>query len=200
MFLLARQWLDARDATFAAVLYAVNPYHLVIVYWRSAFAELLASCLLPLLLLLLLRADEEGRARNGLSGAGAGGCAWLVNAPAAVMIHYSLALLMIVIAWQRRSPRILLVGLRLCCWARRWPPFICCPRFTNRSGSTLRGGFPGSRPLDNFLFVHTADADHDALQSRHFVDCGRGDLLTIAAAWAARSWRSRNREVLAMRC
>jgi uncharacterized membrane protein len=36
MFLLAREWLDRRDATFAAVLYAVNPYHLVIVYWRSA--------------------------------------------------------------------------------------------------------------------------------------------------------------------
>jgi len=43
MFLLARQWLDRRDATFAAVLYAVNPYHLLIVYWRSAFAELLAQ-------------------------------------------------------------------------------------------------------------------------------------------------------------
>jgi asparagine N-glycosylation enzyme membrane subunit Stt3 len=61
MFLLARQWLDRRDATFAAVLYAVNPYHLVIVYWRSAFAELLASSLLPLLLLLLLRTEEKGR-------------------------------------------------------------------------------------------------------------------------------------------
>jgi len=47
MFLLARQWLDRRDATFAAVLYAVNPYHLLIVYWRSAFAELLAAALLP---------------------------------------------------------------------------------------------------------------------------------------------------------
>ena len=56
MFVLARRWLDRRDAIFAAVLYAVNPYHLVIVYWRSAFAELLASCLVPLLLLLLLKA------------------------------------------------------------------------------------------------------------------------------------------------
>ena len=71
MFLLARQWLDRRDATFAAVLYAVNPYHLVIVYWRSAFAELLASSLLPLLLLLLLRADEKGRRVHRLSRAAA---------------------------------------------------------------------------------------------------------------------------------
>jgi uncharacterized membrane protein len=59
MFLLARQWMDRRDATFAAVMYAVSPYHLVIIYWRSAFAELLAAALLPLLLLLLLRKDEK---------------------------------------------------------------------------------------------------------------------------------------------
>ena len=62
MFVLVRQWLPRRDAIFAAVFYAVNPYHLVIVYWRSAFAELLASCVLPLLLLLLLRAADGSRA------------------------------------------------------------------------------------------------------------------------------------------
>ncbi|MGA9708439.1 MAG: 6-pyruvoyl-tetrahydropterin synthase-related protein, partial [Candidatus Sulfotelmatobacter sp.] len=87
MFLLARQWLDRRDATFAAVLYAVNPYHLVIVYWRSALAELLASSLLPLLLLLLLRADEKGR-RVTVYLSLLLASAWLINAPAAVMIHY----------------------------------------------------------------------------------------------------------------
>jgi hypothetical protein len=53
MFMLARRWLDperfrpARCHLCIAVLYAVNPYHLVIIYWRSAFAELLASCLVP---------------------------------------------------------------------------------------------------------------------------------------------------------
>src|ERR1035438_2658389 len=106
MFMLARQWCDRRDATFAAALYAVNPYHLVIVYWRSAFAELLAASLLPLLLLLLLR-DEKGQRATALSLAFLLGSAWLINAPAAVMIHYSLASLLVVIAWQRRSPRIL---------------------------------------------------------------------------------------------
>ena len=59
---------DRRDAIFAAVLYAVNPYHLVIVYWRSAFAELLASCLVPLL--LLCRAEGRGR------GHGVRSCPW----------------------------------------------------------------------------------------------------------------------------
>jgi hypothetical protein len=49
MFLLARGWLARRDAIFAAALYVANPYHLVVVYWRSAFAELLGGALLPLL-------------------------------------------------------------------------------------------------------------------------------------------------------
>ena len=72
MFVLARRWLDRRDAIFAAVLYAVNPYHLVIVYWRSAFAELLASCLVPLLLLLVLKAADGGAAGDCPAGTGAG--------------------------------------------------------------------------------------------------------------------------------
>ena len=41
MFLLARRFMPRRDATFAAALYTANPYHIVSVYWRSAFAELL---------------------------------------------------------------------------------------------------------------------------------------------------------------
>ena len=48
---LARRWLAPPDATFAAAFYAINPYHLVIVYWRSAYAELLAAIVVPLVLL-----------------------------------------------------------------------------------------------------------------------------------------------------
>ncbi len=59
MFLLATEWLPRRDAIFAAALYAANPYYVVVVYWRSAFAELLAGALLPLLLLFVLRIDDD---------------------------------------------------------------------------------------------------------------------------------------------
>src|SRR5437763_11673217 len=92
MFALARRWTSPTSALFAAVFYAINPYHLVIVYWRSAFAELLASCLVPLLVLLVWKAAEGEKqvvVPLGLLLA----VAWLTNAPAAVMIHYSLALL-----------------------------------------------------------------------------------------------------------
>ena len=162
MFLLARQWLDRRDATFAAVLYAVNPYHLVIVYWRSALAELLASSLLPLLLLLLLRADEKGR-RVTVYLSLLLASAWLINAPAAVMIHYSLALLMLVIAWQRRSPRVLLVGTSAVVLGAALAAVYLLPAVYEQKWVTIAQAVSaGSRPQDSFLFIHTTDADHDA--------------------------------------
>src|SRR5437899_819061 len=109
MFLLVRRFLEPRDAIFAAALYAANPYHIVIVYWRSAFAELLAGALLPLLLLYVLRSEEDGRKTIlplGLIVA----AAWLTNVPSAVMVTYSLALLAIILAVLRRSPRILVIA------------------------------------------------------------------------------------------
>jgi hypothetical protein len=195
MFLLARQWLDRRDASFAAVLYAVNPYHLVIVYWRSAFAELLASSLLPLLLLLLLRADEKGR-RVTVFLALLLGCAWLTNAPAAVMIHYSLALLMVVIAWQRRSPRVLLVGTTAMLLGASLAGFYLLPAIYEQKWVNIAEAISaGSHPLDNFLFIHTADADHDVFNRFISWIVVAEILLTFAAAWAARTWGSRNREL-----
>jgi hypothetical protein len=195
MFLLARRWLDRREATFAAVLYAVNPYHLVIVYWRSAFAELLAASLLPLLLLLLLRADEKAR-RVTIVLALLLGCAWLTNAPAAVMIHYSLALLMVVIAWQRRSPRVLLVGAAATFLGAALAAFYLFPAIYEQKWVNIAEAISaGSHPLDNFLFIHTADADHDVFNRVISWIAVAEILLTFAAAWAARTWGSRNREL-----
>ena len=195
MFLLARQWLGRRDATFAAVLYAVNPYHLVIVYWRSAFAELLASSLLPVLLWLLLRTDEKGR-RVTVFLALLLGCAWLINAPAAVMIHYSLALLLVVIAWQRRSPRVLLVGAAAVLLGAALAAFYLLPAVYEQKWVNIAEAVSaGSRPQDSFLFIHTSDADHDAFNRVISWIAVAEILLTLAAAWAARSWGSRNRRL-----
>ena len=55
MWRFARDYLPAEQAAGAAVLYSVNPYNLVTVYYRSDFAELFASALLPLLLWATLR-------------------------------------------------------------------------------------------------------------------------------------------------
>jgi hypothetical protein len=194
MFTLARRWLDRRDATFAAVLYAVNPYHLVIVYWRSAFAELLASCLLPLLLLMVLRLAEEKRgAVIGLAMVLA--AAWLVNAPAAVMIHYSLALLLLVTAWLRRSPHILLEGAATVALGAALAAFYLLPAIYEQKWVNIGEAISvGLRPQDNFLFAHTSDRDHDVFN--HLVSwvALAEIVLTFAAAWTARRWREHNRE------
>ena len=64
MFALAKEWLPTRDAMAAGVLFAINPYHLVIVYWRSDFAELLASALVPLAMLFAMRTATDPRLRD----------------------------------------------------------------------------------------------------------------------------------------
>jgi len=196
MFVLARRWLGCRDAIFAAVLYAANPYHLVIVYWRSAFAELLASCLVPLLLLLVLRAVDEGwrmMAPLGLVLA----AAWLTNAPAAVMIHYSLALLVVLLAWQQRSARILFVTAGAVVLGAGLAAFYLFPAiYEQRWVNIAEAVSAGSIPTDNFLFIHTTDADHDAFNRM----ISWVALLEMVVAFASAigtwyAWRETNRKV-----
>jgi 6-pyruvoyl-tetrahydropterin synthase related domain len=162
MFCLARNWLTRRDAIFAAALYATNPYYLVIVYWRSDFAELLAAALFPLLLLFLLQAHERRhRALILLSLIVA--VAWLTNAPAAVMVNYSLVLLSIVVAIFWRSLRPACIGLGSLLLGLGLAAFYVVPAACEQKwvsiGQVLANGF---RPHDNFLFTAIGDAGHDA--------------------------------------
>ncbi|HLW85665.1 MAG TPA: 6-pyruvoyl-tetrahydropterin synthase-related protein [Candidatus Sulfotelmatobacter sp.] len=195
MFLLVRQWLPQRNAIFAAAFYAVNPYHLVIVYWRSAFAELLASCVLPLFLLVLLKAaDGKGRVIVPLALLLA--AAWLINAPAAVMIHYSFFLLIAVLAWQRRRPQLLLVGGAAVALGAGLAAFYLMPAmYEQRWVNIAEAISAGSRPLDNFLFIHTTDAEHDAFN--HLISwLAVAEIgLVLIAAWTAKTLRKNNREL-----
>ena len=199
MFVLTRRWLDRSDAIFAAVFYSVNPYHLVIVYWRSAFAELLASCLLPLLLLFVLKAadgDKDGSWRVIVPLAMVLAAAWLTNAPAAVMIHYSLALLVVYFAWPRRSPRLLLVGAGAVALGAGLAAFYLLPAiYEQRWINIAQAVSAGSRPTDNFLFIHTTDADHDAFNHLISWVATLEMIVIFAAAWAARRWRETMREL-----
>jgi len=200
MFLLTRRGLDRPNAIFAAVLYAANPYHLVIVYWRSAFAELLASCLVPLLLLSVLKAVDEGRravfSRSIMPLALVLAAAWLTNAPAAVMIHYSLALLLVFFAWRRRSSRPLLMGAAAVGLGALLSAFYLLPAiYEQRWINIAQAVSAGSRPEDNFLFIHTADADHDKFNRIiswvAVLEMG----VIFALAWMTRRWREIQREL-----
>jgi hypothetical protein len=161
MFLLARNWLPRKDAIFAAALYAVNPYHLVIVYWRSAFAELLGAVLLPLVVLCVLHSREKGR-RIILPLTLIVAAAWLTNLPSAVMVNYSLALLLLVFAITQRSPRVLVYGAVAVALGAALAAFYLMPAVYEQRwvdiGSTL---WPGVRPQDNFLFTVIDDPRHN---------------------------------------
>jgi len=195
MFVLARRFVEPRDALFAAVLYAVNPYHMVIVYWRSSFAELLASCLVPLLLLLVLKvADGEKRVVVPLGFVLAG--AWLTNAPAAVMLHYSLALLIVYFAWRQRSGQILLIGAGAVVLGACIAAFYLVPAIYEQKWVEIANAVSaGSRPSDSFLFIHTADPDHDAF-NRIVSWLAVFEIAVIACgAFLAKAWRESRREV-----
>jgi hypothetical protein len=170
MYRLAREWLPVPDALFAAVFYALNPYHLLIVYWRSAYAELLAAPLLPLLLLCLLRLNTPAFGST-LSLSLAFAAAWLTNLPLAVIIHYSaagLAVLMVAQEAERqrswsfqmlrpltRTALAMLLGAGLASFylipAIYEQPWINLPEVLS----------PGVRPQDNFLFTTLPDPDHN---------------------------------------
>jgi hypothetical protein len=166
MYRLARQWLPPSDALFAAVFYALNPYHLLIVYWRSAYAEMMAAILLPLLLLCLLRLSQPG-ITPVLWLSLTLTAAWLTNIPAAVMIHYSAVGLAIFLAVtqqpdSRHSLRFLartalavLLGVGLASFYL--VPAIYEQRWID-IGQVMS---PGVRPRDNFLFTFLADLDHN---------------------------------------
>jgi hypothetical protein len=88
MHRLAREFAGPSAALLAAALYTGNVYMLFNAFERSAFAELLASAWIPLLLLAVLRA------RPTIDGVAIPfALLWLTNAPAAVMGSYTFALL-----------------------------------------------------------------------------------------------------------
>jgi len=161
MFALAKKWLSRVDAIFAAMFFAANPYNLVIVYWRSAQAELMAAIYLPLLLLLMLRMEEDGR-RSVVPLSMLMAAAWLTNLPSAVMMNYSLGVLALTMALRRKTISVLAYAGLAAALGATLAGFYLLPAYHQQSwvniGEVLT---PGVRPVDNFLFTKTADPDHN---------------------------------------
>lgn len=189
MFFLAYRFLRRRDATFAAALYAVNPYHVVIVYWRSAFAELLASCLLPLLLLFVLRSEAEGK-KTVVPLALIVAAGWLADVPAAVMLIYSLALLVVILAMVRRSPRFLAYGAAAVVLGTALVAFFVLPAAYEEKWVNITEVLsPGVRPQDNFLFTNLPDVEHNRFNLLVSLVAVAQMGLTLLLGFLARLWR-----------
>ncbi len=92
-YLLARRWMSRGAAYWAAAVYVVNPYTVILVYWRSAFAEMLGMALLPFLLIAFLIFRERGSARDVVVLSITFSAVWLANTPSALLVSYLLAVL-----------------------------------------------------------------------------------------------------------
>jgi hypothetical protein len=143
----------------------------------------------PALLLLVLETFGERR-RSVVPLAMVLAAAWLTNAPAAVMIHYSTALLILYFAWRTKSVRPLLVGAGAVALGAALAAFYLLPAiYEQRWIDITQAVAPGSRPEDSFLWIHTGDRDHDAFN--HIVS-GVAILemsAILLAAWLGRAWR-----------
>src|SRR5438067_6506290 len=109
MYALAREWLSSNQAVLAAILFALNPYTVIVAYHRSAFAELMATAFFPLLIWGLI-GIVQGRWRRLPISALAFAAVWLANAPAGVIATYSFALLLAAGCVIRRSAYPLMLG------------------------------------------------------------------------------------------
>ena len=160
---LAREWLPARTSVAAAVLYAVNPYNLVIVYYRSDFAELLAGALFPLIVWGALHVWGAGSgARVPLLAAAFAGI-WLSNAPAAVIATYSLALILCVQCVARRSWRPIASGGAAMAGGFGLAAFYILPAAREQRWVQITQVLADNLdPARNFLFTHSNDPDFAA--------------------------------------
>jgi hypothetical protein len=159
MWRLAREWLPAPQAAAAAIFFAVNPYNLVIVYYRSDYAELAALALLPLAIWAALRTAREGwRRAPALAIAFAG--IWLLNAPEGVIAAYALALLFVVESVSRRSLRPLVAGGAAMAVGLGLVGFYIVPAVWEQRWVQIVQAVSGSlNPHQNFLFTHSDDPD-----------------------------------------
>lgn len=154
MWRFASVYLPRGAASDAAVFYAVNPYNLVNVYYRSDFAELLALAIFPFVVAGTIEVLREGwRSLPKLAVPVA--LIWLSNAPAAVLATYSVALIILVgFVRGRKLAPVVAAGSAMACgfglaafyilpaaWEQRWVQI----------GEILTDLL---RPGQNFLYTH----------------------------------------------
>jgi hypothetical protein len=155
----AQGWLSPIAATAAACLYIANPYMLFVAYERTAYGELMAAVLIPLLLCFAIRPSPPIAA---LAATVAG--IWLMNAPSGVMACYVLLWIALLRLASERSWRAPLriaastaIGLAMAAF------YLIPAAYQERWVEIARAIGPDMRFQDSFLFHHSGEPFHDAV-------------------------------------
>jgi hypothetical protein len=157
VYLLALTLASRLAALTAACLFVANPYLLFVAYERTAYAELLATPFIALLLLFSLRKVLPVTAMAVVIAG-----LWLTNAPAAVMGCYALAFVSLLRLLKERDWPNALRAAASCGLGLALAGFYLVPAaWEQRWVQISRAIDHGMRVQDSFLFRYAGQVYHD---------------------------------------